>query len=114
MPSDLDPVHARLAERGADIPVIAKIEKAEAAENAEEIVQACTGGIMVARGDLGIEVPIEEIPLIQKRLLALAGPVLEAVHHRHADARLDGALHAARRARRRPTSRTPSGTARTR
>ena len=71
--SDLDPVNARLAERGADIPVIAKIEKAEAAENAEEIVQACTGGIMVARGDLGIEVPIEEIPLIQKRLLALAG-----------------------------------------
>jgi pyruvate kinase len=71
--SDLDPVHARLAERDADIPVIAKIEKAEAAENAEEIVQACTGGIMVARGDLGIEVPIEEIPMIQKRLIALAG-----------------------------------------
>jgi pyruvate kinase len=71
--SDLDPVSARLAERGADIPVIAKIEKAEAAERAEEIVQACSGGIMVARGDLGIEVPIEEIPLIQKRLLALAG-----------------------------------------
>ena len=71
--SDLDPVHARLAERNADIPVIAKIEKAEAAENAEEIVQRCTGGIMVARGDLGIEVPIEEIPMIQKRLIALAG-----------------------------------------
>jgi pyruvate kinase len=71
--SDLEPVHARLAERDADIPVIGKIEKAEAAENAEEIVQACTGGIMVARGDLGIEVPIEEIPFIQKRLLALAG-----------------------------------------
>ncbi len=71
--SDLDPVNARLAERGADIPVIAKIEKREAAENAEEIVQACTGGIMVARGDLGIEVPIEEIPQIQKHLLRLAG-----------------------------------------
>jgi pyruvate kinase len=71
--ADLDPVIARLAERGADIPVIAKIEKREAAENAEEIVQACSGGIMVARGDLGIEVPIEEIPQIQKRLLALAG-----------------------------------------
>jgi pyruvate kinase len=71
--SDLEPVNARLAERGSDIPVIAKIEKAEAAENAEEIVQACSGGIMVARGDLGIEVPIEEIPMIQKRLLALAG-----------------------------------------
>ena len=71
--SDLDPVNARLAEREADIPVIAKIEKREAAENAEEIVQACSGGIMVARGDLGIELPIEEIPQIQKRLLRLAG-----------------------------------------
>jgi pyruvate kinase len=71
--ADLDPVIARLAERGADIPVIAKIEKREAAENAEEIVQACSGGIMVARGDLGIELPIEEIPQIQKRLLALSG-----------------------------------------
>ena len=71
--SDLDPVHTRLAERAADIPVIAKIEKREAAENAEEIVQAASGGIMVARGDLGIELPIEEIPQIQKRLLRLAG-----------------------------------------
>jgi pyruvate kinase len=70
--SDLDPVHARLEERGEDIPVIAKIEKREAAEAAEEIVQA-TGGIMVARGDLGIEVPIESVPQIQKQLLALAG-----------------------------------------
>ena len=71
--SDLDPVLARLAERAADIPVIAKIEKREAAENAEEIVQAASGGIMVARGDLGIELPIEEIPQIQKHLLMLAG-----------------------------------------
>lgn len=70
--SDLDPVHARLEERGEDIPVIAKIEKREAAEAAEEIVQAA-GGIMVARGDLGIEVPIESVPQIQKQLLALAG-----------------------------------------
>ena len=70
--SDLDPVHARLEERGEDIPVIAKIEKREAAEAAEEIVQAADG-IMVARGDLGIEVPIESVPQIQKQLLALAG-----------------------------------------
>ncbi len=92
--SDLDPVHARLAERGADIPVIAKIEKREAAENAEEIVQAAAGGIMVARGDLGIELPIEEIPQIQKHLLSARRALLEAVHHGHADARLDGALDA--------------------
>jgi pyruvate kinase len=71
--SDLDPVHARLEERGQDdIPVIAKIEKREAAEAAEEIVQAADG-IMVARGDLGIEEPIESVPQIQKQLLALAG-----------------------------------------
>jgi len=69
---DLDPVHGRLAERGEDIPVIAKIEKREAAEAAEEIIEA-SSGIMVARGDLGIEVPIESVPQIQKRLLALAG-----------------------------------------
>jgi pyruvate kinase len=70
--SDLDPVHARLEERGQDIPVIAKIEKREAADAADEIIQH-SGGIMVARGDLGIEVPIESVPQIQKHLLALAG-----------------------------------------
>jgi pyruvate kinase len=70
--SDLDPVHARLEERGEDTPVIAKIEKREAADAAEEIIQH-SGGIMVARGDLGIEVPIESVPQIQKRLLSLAG-----------------------------------------
>jgi len=70
--ADLDPVHARLAEHNCDIPVIAKIEKREAADAAEEIIQS-SGGIMVARGDLGIEVPIELVPQIQKRLLALAG-----------------------------------------
>ncbi len=72
-PSDLEPVNARLAEHGVDIPVIAKIEKREAVATAEEIVQAATGGIMVARGDLGIELPIETIPNVQKRLLKLAG-----------------------------------------
>ena len=69
----LEPVSQRLAERGVDTPVIAKIENRHAADNAEEIVAAATGGIMVARGDLGIELPIEEVPLVQKRLLALSG-----------------------------------------
>ncbi len=72
-PADLEDVCTRLDERGADIPVIAKIEKREAVAAAEDIVQAATGGIMVARGDLGIELPIETIPNIQKRLLRLAG-----------------------------------------
>src|SRR3954466_15456921 len=69
---DLDPVHERLLAHGRDIPVLAKIEKPQAAANAEEIIRAAQG-IMVARGDLGIELRIEEVPLVQKQLLALAG-----------------------------------------
>jgi pyruvate kinase len=69
---DLDPVREHMAGRGVNLPVIAKIEKPQAAANAEEIVDAADG-IMIARGDLGIELPIEEVPLVQKRLLAIAG-----------------------------------------
>ena len=79
---DLEPVIERLAERHSDIPLIAKIEKPQAAEQAEEIVAAATSGIMVARGDLGIELPIEDVPATQKRLIRLAGqqskPVITA------------------------------------
>ena len=71
--ADLAPVAERLRSLGSDIPLIAKIEKREAAENAEEIVSAATGGIMVARGDLGIELPLAEVPVVQKRLIRLAG-----------------------------------------
>jgi pyruvate kinase len=71
-PEDLGPVRARLAERDCDLPVIAKIEKPQAAAGAEAIVDAADG-IMVARGDLGIEMPIEQVPLVQKRLLQAAG-----------------------------------------
>ena len=70
---DLAPVERRVRTGGADIPVIAKIEKPQAAERAEEIVKAVTAGIMIARGDLGIELPIEQVPGVQRRLLALAG-----------------------------------------
>jgi pyruvate kinase len=69
---DLDPVREHLAERGVEAPLIAKIEKPQAAANGEEIIEAADG-IMIARGDLGIELPIEEVPLVQKRLLMLAG-----------------------------------------
>jgi pyruvate kinase len=54
------------------VPLIAKIEKPQAVEAAEEIIVAADC-IMVARGDLGIELPIEEVPIVQKKLLALAG-----------------------------------------
>ena len=69
---DLDPVREHLAARDVHVPLIAKIEKPQAAANGEEIIEAADG-IMIARGDLGIELPIEEVPLVQKRLLALAG-----------------------------------------
>jgi pyruvate kinase len=72
-PEDLAWVERRIDAHGAAIPLIAKIEKPRAAERAEEIVKAATAGIMVARGDLGIELPLECVPTLQKRLLALAG-----------------------------------------
>lgn len=70
---DLRPVNERIRSRGADIPLIAKIEKPQALENAEGIIEEATSGIMVARGDLGIELPIEEMTPTQKRLIRLAG-----------------------------------------
>jgi pyruvate kinase len=54
------------------IPLIAKIEKPQAVSRAEDVVRV-SDGVMVARGDLGIELPIQEVPLVQKRLLRLAG-----------------------------------------
>jgi pyruvate kinase len=70
---DLEPVEQRVREGGADIPLIAKIEKPQAAENAESIIRKALSGIMVARGDLGIEIPIERVPVVQRQLLRLAG-----------------------------------------
>ena len=70
---DLQPVERRVRVAGSDIPLIAKIEKPQAADNAEAIIRAAFGGIMVARGDLGIELPIERVPMVQRRLLELAG-----------------------------------------
>ncbi|HET8640210.1 MAG TPA: pyruvate kinase [Solirubrobacterales bacterium] len=70
---DLDRVKKRLDDLGSDIPLIGKIEKRQAAENAAEIVEAAGGGIMVARGDLGIELPLAEVPVVQKQLIRAAG-----------------------------------------
>jgi pyruvate kinase len=72
-PDDLKPVAGRLHELGSSIPVIAKIEKPQAAENVGEILDAAGGGIMVARGDLGIELPLADVPVVQKRLIREAG-----------------------------------------
>ena len=91
---DLEPVERRVRAGGADIPLIAKIEKPQAAENAEAIIRAALSGIMVARGDLGIEMPIEQVPTVQRQLLALAGRHSRPVDHRDPDARVDGRLAA--------------------
>ena len=63
----------KIIEKESDekIPIIAKIEKPEAIKNIEDIIQN-SDGIMVARGDLGIEIPSEEVPLLQKRIVYLA------------------------------------------
>lgn len=68
---DIEGVHKIMDEVGIRRPVIAKIEKPQAVDNLEEIVKAFDG-IMVARGDLGVEMPIEDIPLVQKRCITLA------------------------------------------
>ena len=78
---DIVDVHHIMDEVGIRIPVIAKIEKPQAVENLQGIVDAFDG-IMVARGDLGVELPIEEVPLVQKHCIELsreaAKPVIVA------------------------------------
>ncbi|KAA9395005.1 pyruvate kinase [Kocuria coralli] len=68
---DVSRVHEIMDEEGIRLPVIAKIEKPQAVENLHEIIDAFDG-IMVARGDLGVELPLEEVPLVQKRAIELA------------------------------------------
>jgi pyruvate kinase len=79
--ADLEGVKRFLKKQSADLPVIAKIERKEALENIDEIVLA-SDGIMVARGDLGLETPIEKIPNVQKKLIRKANdsakPVITA------------------------------------
>lgn len=65
---DVDALLERLRERDRKVGVIAKIEKPEAVERLEEIL-ARVDGIMVARGDLGIEMPMQEVPVVQKRII---------------------------------------------
>jgi pyruvate kinase len=68
---DIVDVHQIMDEVGIRVPVIAKIEKPQAVANLQGIVDAFDG-IMVARGDLGVELPIEEVPLVQKHCIELA------------------------------------------
>jgi pyruvate kinase len=70
-PADIAPVHAVMDDAGRRVPVIAKIEKPEAVERLDAIVDAFDG-LMIARGDLGVELPLQEVPIIQKRAIQLA------------------------------------------
>jgi pyruvate kinase len=68
---DLKLVRDLLNEAGADTPVIAKIEKPEAVHNLDAILEVCQG-VMVARGDLGVEVSPEKVPILQKKIIETA------------------------------------------
>jgi len=80
-PEDIKLAHAVMQEVGIHRPVMAKVEKPEAVAHLEAIVQAFDG-IMVARGDLGVELPLDQVPLVQKRAVQLcrenAKPVIVA------------------------------------
>lgn len=66
--NDIKAVQDILDEHGSDIKIISKIENQEGVDNIDDIIEACYG-IMIARGDLGIEVPIENIPGIQRNII---------------------------------------------
>ncbi|MCM1984534.1 pyruvate kinase [Lyngbya confervoides] len=80
-PADVLEIKELIAKAGKSVPVIAKIEKHEAIAQMDEILELCDG-VMVARGDLGVEVPAEEVPMLQKRLIYRANclgiPVITA------------------------------------
>jgi pyruvate kinase len=90
---DVLAVNEVLEDAGGDVPIVAKIERAGAVENLEEIVDAAYG-VMVARGDLGVECPMEEVPIVQKRIIRVARsagiPVITATEM------LDSMVHARR------------------
>lgn len=75
---DIKRVKNWLRKRNADIPVIAKIENSLALDNIDEIINAADG-LMVARGDLGVELPPEQVPLIQKDLIERCNAVMKPV-----------------------------------
>jgi pyruvate kinase len=92
-PQDILEIKELISSAGKNVPVIAKIEKHEAIEQMEAILSICDG-VMVARGDLGVELPAEEVPLLQKRLIATANrlgiPVITATQM------LDSMVHSPR------------------
>jgi pyruvate kinase len=80
-PEDVDKARIAVHRAGADIPIVAKIERRQAIENLDDIIGE-SDGVMVARGDLGIDLPPEEVPIQQRRIVASAArnkvPVITA------------------------------------
>jgi pyruvate kinase len=76
--SDVESARAFIAERGGSVPLIAKIETPEALESLDEIIEA-VDGVMVARGDLGIGIPIEQVPRVQKQVIRRANRAVRPV-----------------------------------
>ncbi|BDI17480.1 pyruvate kinase [Nostoc cf. commune SO-36] len=70
-PQDMIEIKELISSTGKQVPVVAKIEKHEAIEQMEAILALCDG-VMVARGDLGVELPAEDVPVLQKRLISTA------------------------------------------
>lgn len=70
-PQDMIEIKELISSTGKQVPVIAKIEKHEAIEQMDAVLALCDG-VMVARGDLGVELPAEDVPVLQKRLIATA------------------------------------------
>jgi pyruvate kinase len=92
-PQDILEIKELISSAGKNVPVIAKIEKHEAIEQMEAVLSICDG-VMVARGDLGVELPAEDVPILQKRLIRTANrlgiPVITATQM------LDSMVHSPR------------------
>jgi pyruvate kinase len=76
--ADIREARAYMESLGGSLPLIAKIEKGEAVENIEEILNTADGA-MVARGDLGVEIPLEKVPHVQKQVIALGNKLAKPV-----------------------------------
>ena len=95
---------------GAEIPIIAKIEDPEGVANLDEVIDAADG-TMVARGDLGVALPVDEVPLVQKRIIRTTVSRGQARRSPPRRCSTRWSATSGRRAPRRPTSRTRSSTA---